>query len=87
MHINEGDTVVRLIDGSLLMDVLRMDGEVGVVRDDDRWGGSGYSGARGNTIPGDVVFNKDLLVDLVDTVLSKAEQSERGHDDVEVELG
>ena len=63
-----------------------MDREVGGVRDDDRWRSNGNSGA-GDTVFGEVFLDKDLLVVLINKVLSVTEQSERGHDDVEVELG
>ena len=50
----------------------------------ERWGSSGNIGA-GNTVFGEVFFNKDSLVPLVNKILSVTEQSERGHDDAEVE--
>ena len=46
----------------------------------------GDSGVRGKAILGDVLFNKNLGVNLVDDVLSVAKQSKGGHDDGE-ELG
>ena len=86
MHADKGHSVIRLVNGSLLMDgfSLCVDREVGVIRDDDRWGSSGNSGA-GDTVFGEVFFDKDLFSPLVNKVLSVTEQSERGHDDAEVE--
>ena len=83
MHVDEGHPVIPLVNGSLLMDgfSLRVDREVGVIRDDDQWGSSGNSGA-GDTVFGEIFFDKDLLIN---KVLSVTEQSERGHDAAEVE--
>ena len=85
MYVDEGHSVIRLVNGSLLMDgfSLCVDREVGVIRDDDWWGSSGNSGA-GDTVFGEVFFDKDLFAPLVNKVLSVTEQS-RGHDDAEVE--
>ena len=79
--------MIRLVNGSLFMDVLCVEREVGVVRDDDRWGSGGDCGASGNAVLGKVFLDKDLLVVLINKILSVTEQSERGHDDAEVKLG
>ena len=76
----------RLVNGSLLMDGFSVcvDREVGVIRNDDRWGSRGSSGA-GDTVFGEVFLDKDPLVIFVNKELSVTEQSKRGHDEAEVE--
>ena len=52
-------------------------GQDGRNRNDDRWGSRASSG--------EVFLDKDPLVVLINKMLSMTEQSERGHDEAEVE--
>ena len=68
------------------MDALCVDREVCVIINDDRWGDGGDGGVVGKTVLGDIVFDEDLGLGLVDDILSVAEQSEWGHIDGDEEL-
>ena len=68
------------------MDALCVDREVCVISDDDRWGDGGDGGVVGKTVLGDIVFDKNLGLGLVDDILSIAKQFEGGHIDGGEEL-
>ena len=61
------------------MDALCVDREICVISDDDWWGDGGDGGVVGKTVLGDIVFDEDLGLGLVDDILSVAKRSEWGH--------
>ena len=75
-----------LVNGSFLVDGFSVcvDGEVGVIRNDDRRGSRGSIDA-GDTVFGEVFLDKDLLVVFVYKMFPVTEQSERGHNEAEAE--
>ena len=83
MEINEAEAVVGLINVGLLTGHMCVDGQVRIVSDDD----GGCSGCTAWVSElGEVLLNNLLIPDLVNDVLSVADETKGCHDEKKLEM-